>query len=48
VTTPPTLEYEVFENNASGRKIYVPAASVDAYKAAEGWSEYADDIEPIA
>ena len=31
-------------NNASGRKIYVPAESVDAYKSAEFWSDYADDI----
>lgn len=45
-TTPPTLDNPVFYNNASGRKIYVPRASVDAYKTAEGWSEYADAIEP--
>ena len=31
-------------SNASGRKIYVPTASVDAYKS-EYWSEYADAIE---
>ena len=46
-TTPPTLGEGAFSNNASGRKIYVPAASVDAYKAAEGWSTYAEDIEAI-
>ena len=34
----------MFNNNASGRKIYVPAASVEAYKAADGWSDYADYI----
>ncbi len=46
-TTPPSLyDYYVFYNNASGRKIYVPTASVDAYKAASSWSEYADAIEP--
>lgn len=28
-----------------GRKIYVPAESVEAYKAAQRWSEYADAIE---
>lgn len=47
-TTPPTLgTWNVFSNNASGRKIYVPAESVNAYKAASGWSTYAADIEPI-
>ena len=46
-TTPPTLGTNVFNNNASGRKIYVPAASVDTYKAASGWSTYASDIEAI-
>ena len=44
-TTPPTLEGSyVFDHNAAGRKIYVPAASVEAYESAEGWSEYADAI----
>ncbi len=43
-TTPPTGAFEMFDDNASGRKIYVPRASVDAYKAAEYWSDYADDI----
>ena len=44
-TTPPTLwNSYVFDNNASGRKIYVTAESVDAYKAAENWIEYAADI----
>ena len=46
VTTPPALGADVFNNNASGRKIYVPTASVDAYKAANYWKDYADDIEP--
>lgn len=44
-TTPPTLGSYAFYDNASGRKIYVPAASVEAYKTA--WSEYAADIEAI-
>ena len=43
-TTPPSLDGYVFDNNASDRKIYVPAASVEAYKTAEHWSEYADAI----
>ena len=34
--------------NASGRKIYVPRNSVEAYKAAQYWSEYADYIFPDA
>ena len=44
-TTPPTLGgSSVFDTNASGRKIYVTAESVGAYKAAENWSDYAADI----
>ena len=44
-TTPPILEnLEVFNKNGVGRKIYVPAASVDAYKNAAIWNSYADDI----
>ena len=50
-TTPPIAiridpKWSAFNGNASGRKIYVPTASVDAYKAADGWREYADAIEP--
>ena len=49
-TTPPAIRksdqgyWRAFNKNASGRKIYVPTESVDAYKAANGWSEYADSI----
>ena len=44
-TTPPSLGVgAVFDYNASGRKIYVPAASVEAYKAAYNWRDYATDI----
>ena len=46
-TTPPTLGSNAFRDNASGRKIYVPSESVNAYKTASGWSTYAADIEPI-
>ena len=46
-TTPPTLGEHAFDSNASGRKIYVPTASVDIYKAATNWSGYAEDIEAI-
>ena len=45
-TTPPTLGYSVFNLNASDRKIYVPRASLDIYKTASGWREYASAIEP--
>ena len=43
-TTPPTLGYDVFENASSLAHIYVPSANVNAYKAAEGWSDYASLI----
>ncbi len=43
--TPPTAEGGImFDNNASGRKIYVPAESIEAYKSANYWSDYADDF----
>ena len=43
--TPPSLgDPQVFDYNGSGRKIYVPYQSLDAYKTATYWSEYADDI----
>ena len=44
-TTPPMGGYDMFAFNASGRKIYVPRASVEAYKEAGFWSDYADAIE---
>ena len=43
-TTPPTGNTRMFINNASGRKIYVPNESVEAYKSTDGWSWYVDDI----
>ena len=47
-TTAPTLDTNsIFTDNASGRKFYVPAESVNTYKAASGWSDYAADIEAI-
>ena len=44
-TTPPAGGSSMFYNNASGRKIYVPMESVEAYKSAEYWKNYADAIE---
>lgn len=38
--TPPTLGTNVFRQVSTSAKIYVPAESVDAYKAATGWSDY--------
>ncbi len=43
--TPPTGYSWMFDYNASGRKIYVPTESVEAYKSEWGWSDYADAIE---
>ena len=47
-TTPPFGGPEMFVrlDDLSERKIYVPTESVDAYKKASYWSEYADYIEP--
>ena len=46
--TPPTLGSKVFNRTPSTMIIYVPAESVDAYKAATNWSNYADKIQAIA
>ena len=43
-TTPPTGYDFMFDDNASNRKIYVPMESVEAYKIAEYWRDYADAI----
>ena len=52
-TTPPATHYgssTMFSNtpieNGTGY-IYVPASSVDAYKAARGWQDYASQIRAI-
>ena len=42
--TPPAGGSFMFLDNASGRNIYVPMGSVEAYKSAEYWSTYADAI----
>ena len=50
-TTPPTLggnnQYAYPFYSTGYGPIYVPAASVDTYKAASGWSTYASRIYPI-
>lgn len=42
--TPPTLGSNAFYSRAAGFTIKVPAASVAAYKAADGWKDYANYI----
>lgn len=48
-TTPPSVDttYGAFSNCHPDLKIYVPAASVDVYKASTKWSKYASKIQPI-
>ena len=45
--TPPTVGSNMFINGSSSAVIYVPAESVDTYKAASGWSSYASRIQAI-
>lgn len=45
--TPPTLSGAFKSGNTGVQHIYVPAESVDAYKAANVWSNYASIIEAI-
>lgn len=45
-TTPPTLGADAL-TSTNNCPIYVPAASVNAYKAASGWSTYASRIQAI-
>lgn len=46
--TPPTLHAEAFSLTNSTFLIYVPDASVEAYKGAAGWSSYATRIFPLS
>ena len=45
-TTPPTLQVDAI-TNGNNCPIYVPSASVETYKAANRWSNYASRIYPI-
>lgn len=47
-TTPPTIDTSLTLQGTSLAAIKVPSASVDAYKAASGWSTWADKITAIA
>lgn len=48
-TTPPTIQVDTFSSTTKNylTKIYVPAASLDAYKAATNWSVWANYMEAI-
>jgi hypothetical protein len=46
-TTPPTLGGNAFYGTHSSLKIYVPSASVNAYKRATNWSSYSRKIYAI-
>ena len=46
--TPPTLNSQGFMLARAIEAIYVPDASVDAYKAATNWAAYADKIKPLS
>lgn len=46
-TTPPILNGNLAFGEGVDYKIYVPSESVEDYKAANGWSNYADHIFPI-
>lgn len=43
-TVPPETHSPFSSDKIVARQIYVPRESVEAYKAAEGWSDYASDI----
>lgn len=46
-TTPPTLGSSAIPSVIEIQKIYVPAESVEAYKSATNWADYAEKIEAI-
>ena len=45
--TPPEIYGHILSDVAKNMTIYVPAESVEKYKAAKGWSRYADKIKAI-
>lgn len=46
--TPPELATSYALNNTNNCPIYVPDASVEAYKTATNWNQYADRIKPLS
>lgn len=47
-STPPSLHSETFKGASSDFLIYVPDASVTAYREASNWSAYAEKIKPLS
>lgn len=47
-STPPSLQSDTFNSTNSTFFIYVPDASVDAYKKATNWSQYQSRIKPLS
>lgn len=47
-TTPPSLNGNLLSNTNSTFLIYVPDASLEAYKTAVNWNQYADRIHPLS
>lgn len=47
-TTPPVMSTPSFPSSPNTLMIYVPDASVEAYKTATNWSTYADRIKPLS
>lgn len=47
-TTPPTLGGTTVFDDTNNCPIYVPSESVETYKAASGWSDYASRIQAIS
>ena len=45
---PPTFASVALNGTSALATIYVPDESVDTYKAADGWSEYANLIKPLS
>ena len=43
--TPPILGTDILNGISNDFTIYVPRNSVEEYKTANGWSQYADKIE---
>ena len=46
--TPPTIQRSTFNGGPDNRVFYVPDASVDTYKTATNWAQYADQIQPLS
>jgi len=47
-TTPPTLGSTSAFTNTNNCPIYVPDASVEAYKTATNWLQFSDRIKPLS